>query len=220
VKSWRGRRGRPRQDRPETDLGTPEQQARRALLAASGDPALSEYPLGLMLARGLIGREQHEAGCRYGFLYGRVIGKGQVSCAGIYDRLAADMRPDRPMASEESEARDQVLFRLGKNQLLAAGRRVCDATENIVVFGRLARFLDIHGRRGAAARRGDTAELAAVLAGLDALVACYSRGAARRGRMETHKAPSMIDRAINDQSANDRAGDFSIAMNRKICQSS
>lgn len=223
MKSWRGRRGRPRQDRPETDLGTPEQQARRAVLAASGDPALGEYPLGLMLARGLIGREQHEAGCRYGFLYGRVIGKGELSCAGIYDRLAADVRPDRAMASEESEARDQALFRLGKNQLLAAGRRVCDATENIVVFGRLARFLDIHGRRGAAARRGDTAELAAVLAGLDALVACYSRGAARRGRMETHKAPSMIDRSArsgppDERPANDHQGDFPVAMNRKICQ--
>jgi hypothetical protein len=225
VKSWRGRRGRPRQDRPETDLGTPEQQARRAVLAASGDPALSEYPLGLMLARRLIGREHHEAGCRYGFLYGRVIGKGELSCAGIYDRLAADVRPDRPMASEESEARDQALFRLGKNQLLAAGRRVCDATENIIVFGRLARFLDVHGRRGAAARRGDAAELAAVLAGLDALVACYGSGAARRGRMETHKAPSMVDRSArggppDERPANDGRGDFSVAMNRKICQAS
>lgn len=224
MKSWRGRRGRPRQDRPETDLGTPEQQARRALLAASGDPALAEYPLGLMLARGLIGREQHEAGCRYGFLYGRVIGKGELSCAGIYDRLAADVRPDRPMASEESEARDQALFRLGKNQLLAAGRRVCDATENIVVFGRAARFLDLHGRRGAAARRGDSAELASVLAGLDALVACYGSGAARRGRMEAHRAPSMIDRSADgraaaERAATDQAGDFSVAMNRKICQS-
>lgn len=217
AKSWRGRRGRPRQDRPETDLGTPEQQARRAVLAASGDPALSEYPLGLMLARGLVGREQHEAGCRYGFLYGRVIGKGEVSCAGIYDRLAADVRPDRPMASEESEARDQALFRLGKNQLLAGGRRVCDATENIVVFGRPARFLDLHGRRGAAARRGDAAELAAVLAGLDALVACYGRGAARRGRMEAHKAPSMIERSASGAPANDRAGVFSVAVNRNIC---
>jgi hypothetical protein len=218
VKNWRRRRGRPRQERPDTDLGTPELQARRALMIQAGDPALSEYPLGIMLARGLIGREQHEAGCYYGFLYGRVIGKGAVSCAGIYDRLAAEVRPSRPMASEESEARDQALFRLGKNQLLAAGRRICDATENIVVFGRMARFFDITGRRGAAGRRGDAAELAAVLAGLDALVACYGRGAARRGRMEAHRAPSMIGRGGEGPPETPQSGDFSVALHRKICQ--
>lgn len=218
MKSWRRRRGRPRLERPETDLGTPEQQARRARLVAGGDPALSEYPLGLMLARGLIGQEQHEAGCRYGLLYGRVVGKGHVSCAAIYERLAADVRPDRPQADEAQEARDQALFRLGKNQLLAAGRRICDATENLVVFGRMARFFDLDGRRGAAGRRADAAELAAVLAGLDALVACYGRGASRRGRMETHRPPSMIDRLAADHRDGVRGGDFSVASNRKICQ--
>lgn len=179
---------------------------------------MSEYPLGLMLARALIGREQHEAGCHYGFLYGRVIGKGQVSCAGIYERLAAEVRADRPVASEEREARDQALFRMGKNQLLAAGRRICDATENIVVFGRMARFFDLDGRRGAAARRGDAAELAAVIAGLDALVACYGRGASRRGRMDAHRAPSMIARTADERQENGQGGVFSIATNRKICQ--
>lgn len=218
MKSWRRRRGRPRLERPETDLGTPEQQARRARLVAGGDPALSEYPLGLMLARGLIGREQHEAGCRYGLLYARVIGKGHVSCAAIYERLAADMRPTRLQADEGQEARDQALFRLGKNQLLAAGRRICDATENLVVFGRMARFFDLDDRRGAAARRGDAAELAAVLAGLDALTACYGRGAARRGRMEAHRAPSMIERHAAGHRDSTRSGDFPVARDRKICQ--
>lgn len=210
MKSWRRRRGRPRLDRPDIDPGTPELQARRAALAGDGDAALSEYPLGLMLARGLIGREQHEAGCRYGFLYGRAIGKGTLSCAGIYDRLAAEVRSSGPVTSEAQEARDQALFRLGKNQLLAAGRRVCDATENAIVFGRMPRFLLEAGWRGAGARRADSAELAALVTGLDALVACYGRGAARRGQMAAHKAPSMINRLANDQ-----AGDFSVASDRK-----
>lgn len=213
MTSWRRNRGRPRLDRPRMDLGTPEAQARRAALLADGDPAFSEYPLGLMLARGLIGREQHEAGCYYGFLYGRVIGKGELSCAGLYERLAAGVRPDRPVPREEAEQRDQALFRTGKNRLLAAGRRVCDATENIVVFGRWLRFLDEHGRRAAAARRGDAADLAAVLAGLDTLVACYGRGAARRGRMEAHRAPSMVDRCEAEPRPQ-----ISVAIDRKICQ--
>ncbi len=194
MTSWRKRRGRPRQDRPAVDLGTPEQQARRAALVADGDPSLSEYPLGLMLARRLIGPEQHEAGCHYGYLYGRAVGKGDLSCAAIYARLAAEVRPCAAEPNEAREAREQAMFRLGKNRLLAAGRRVCDATENLVVFGRVARFLESCDRRAAAARRGDAADLAAVLAGLDALVACYGRGAGRRGRMEAHRAPSMADR--------------------------
>ena len=51
------RPGRPRRQAAATDRGTPEAQARRALLAGSADPALSESPLGVMLARGLIARE-------------------------------------------------------------------------------------------------------------------------------------------------------------------
>ena len=213
TKSWRRPRGRPKTDRPDTDLGTPEAQARRALLAGGGDPALTEYPLGILLACGLIGREQHEAGCHYGYLYGRAVGRTQLSCAAIYDRLAAEANTGRPAANEDEERRHQDLFRLGKNRLLAMGRRVCDATENLVVFGRAPRFLDLTGRRGAAARRGDAAELAAVQAGLDALVACYGRGAGRRGRMDSYHAPSMIATP-----ANEHGRDFTVANDRKRCQ--
>lgn len=192
ARSWRRGRGRPKGDRPSMDLGTPELRARRTLLVGEADPALAAYPLGILLARGLIGREQHEAGCRYGFLYGRVLGRTHLSCAAIYERLAAETGAPRANADEEQEKRHQDQFRLGKNRLLAAGRRVCDATENLVVFARLPRFLDTEGRRGAGARRGDAIELAAVLAGLDTLVACYGSGAARLGRMEDHRAPSMV----------------------------
>jgi hypothetical protein len=74
--------------------------------------------------------------------------------------------------------------------LLAAGRRVCEATENLAVFGRAARFLD--SRQTAQLRRGaDYNEFHAVLDGLAVLVACYGRGAGRRGRMETHRAASL-----------------------------
>jgi len=181
------------------DLGTPELQAHRNLLVGEGDPALAEYPLGILLARGLIGREQHEAGCRYGYLYGRVLGRTHLSCAAIYDRLAAETGGARAADDDDQrERRQQDQFRLGKNRLLAAGRRVCDATENLVVFGRVPRFLDTAGRRGAGARRGDATELAAVLAGLDTLVACYGSGASRLGRMDAHRAPSMVAAPVEE----------------------
>src|SRR5438552_382264 len=91
---------------------------------------------------------------------------------------------------DKSQEHIQRLFRHGKNRLLAAGRRVSEATENLAVFGRPARFLD--SRQTARLRRGaDSSEFQAVHEGLAVLVACYGRGAGRRGRMEIHRAASF-----------------------------
>jgi len=192
MASWRGqgRRGRPRRAESAVDKGTPEQQARRLGLAAGADPAMTEYPLGVLLARRLISADQHEAGCYYAYLYSRVIGGSHVSCGFLYQQVASVWA--RPEAvSEETQAKIQSLFRLGKNRLLAAGRRVCDATENIIVFGRMPRFLEVGTRRPNSAWRADATELEAVQRGLEALVAGYGRAAGRTGRMEEHRAPSM-----------------------------
>jgi len=195
-RNWkgRGRRGRPNSDRPIIDRGTPELQAYREKLAAGGDPALTEYPLGLLLARGLVSREQHEAGCYYAFLYGRSIGRTQVNCSYLFGTQAAGYA-DRHDLTEAELAKIQSLFRQGKNRLLAAGRRVCDATENLIVFSRLPRFLDGGRRRPQSAWRADETELAAVCLGLDVLVACYGRAAGRLGRMDLHKSPSLTQAA-------------------------
>jgi hypothetical protein len=195
-RAWQGqgRRGRPSRNGPVVDRGTPELRAHRERLAAGGDPALTEYPLGLLLARGLVSREQHEAGCYYAFLYGRSIGRTQVNCSYLFGAQAAGYA-DRHDLTEAELAKLQALFRQGKNRLLAAGRRVCDATENLVVFGRLPRFLDGGRRRPQSAWRADEAELAAVRLGLEVLVACYGRAAGRLGRMELHKSPSLTQAA-------------------------
>ena len=195
-RGWRGqgRRGRPNRDRPVIDRGTPELRAHRERLAAGGDPALSEYPLGLLLGRGLVSREQHEAGCYYAFLYGRSIGRTQVNCSYLFGAQAAGYA-DRHDLTEGELARLQSLFRRGKNNLLAAGRRVCDATENLVVFGRFPRFLDGGRRRPDSAWRADETELAAVRHGLEVLVACYGRAAGRLGRMDLHRSPSLTQAA-------------------------
>jgi len=190
----RGRPGRPNRDRPVIDRGTPELQAYRERLAAGGDPALTEYPLGLLLARGLVSREQHEAGCHYAFLYGRSIGRTQVNCSYLFGAQASGYA-DRHELTEAELAKLQALFRRGKNRLLAAGRRVCDATENLAVFGRSPRFLDASRRRPQSAWRADEAELAAVRLGLDVLVACYGRAAGRLGRMDLHRSPSLTQAA-------------------------
>lgn len=195
-RNWQGqgRRGRPNRNRPVIDRGTPELRAHRERMAAGGDPVLAEYPLGLLLARGLVNREQHEAGCYYAFLYGRTIGRTQVNCSYMFGAQAAGYA-DRHDLTEVELARIQSRFREGKNRLLAAGRRVCDATENLVVFSRMPRFLDAGRRRPAAAWRADESELSAVCLGLDVLVGCYGRAAGRLGRMELHTSPSLTQAA-------------------------
>ena len=60
---------------PEADLGTPEARAHKLALVGSADPALAEYPLGVLLARGILTPEQHDAGCHYAYLAGRVLGR-------------------------------------------------------------------------------------------------------------------------------------------------
>lgn len=204
MKAWRsGRRGRPKSDQPKIDQGTPELRAHRAALAAGSDPALSESPLGLMLARGLVTPQQHEAGCYYAFLYRGAIGRTQIACDRVYAQMVSGAAGDSPL-DESAQRRVQDLFRLGKNRLLAASRRICDATENLAVFARPPRFLDTGGRRPLSARRADATELEAIVAGLDILAACYGRSAGRIGRMEAHKAPSLTR----------RGGDFSVDTNR------
>jgi hypothetical protein len=203
MQAWQfsRRRGRPRGEQKANknhpDLGTPQVQARRAVLAGGADPALSEHPLGLLLARGLIAEEQHRAACAYAWLYGRAVGRTAGSCARLYRRLAGEAAPSGWEPADNAEAALQERFRRGKNRLLAAGRRVCDATENIVIFGRAPRFLDAASQRGAAARRADAAEREAVLAGLAVLAACYGSAAGRAGRMEAHRPASLREAATS-----------------------
>jgi len=187
-----GRRaGRPALERPKVDAGTPELCARRARLAGGGDPSLTESPLGILLARGLIGREQHDSGRHYASLYRQSVGRTQLSCDRHYSQLIADGGRAARSRDDAAQARIEARFRLGKNRLLAAGRRVCEATENLVVFGAAPRFLEagLSGHR----RAGDTRELEAVVLGLETLAACYGRSAARAGRLETHRAASLIE---------------------------
>ena len=113
-----GRRaGRPPMERPVVDAGTPELQARRSRLAAGGDPALTESPLGILLARGLIGREQHDSGRHYASLYRQSVGRTQLSCDGHYSQLIADGGRAARSRDDAAQARIEERFRLGKGAL-------------------------------------------------------------------------------------------------------
>ncbi len=181
--------GRPRLHPAEADLGTPEARVHRVALAAGADPVQSEHPLGALLARGLIDPLQHEAGCFYGYLYRRAVRQPLPSMTWHYQKLLADPMGPMTAPDERTEARRQALFREGKNRLIAAGRWVCNATENVAVFQVYPPFL----REGAAAAQR-SAQLQAIRLGLDTLAACYGRAPLGKGAMARHHAPSLNGR--------------------------
>ncbi len=158
----KARRGRPPNQRDAQDRGTPEIQAIRRKLAAGGDAALTEYPLGMLRLRQMIDGDQHEAGCHYAFLYRQAVGRAQVSCDRLYrELLAVPGGGERP---EAVQARLEAQYRAAKRRLLAAGHRACEATEDVAVFGRMPLILADAQAGGQGAR-----QLQAIRAGLDAL---------------------------------------------------
>ena len=94
----KARRGRPRQQRDAQDRGTPEIQALRRKLAAGGDAALTEYPLGMLRLRQMIDGDQHEAGCHYAFLYRQAVGRVQMRLRSPLSRTAGRPRRRRRTA--------------------------------------------------------------------------------------------------------------------------
>ncbi len=203
MRARQSRGGRPRRESFGPDLGTPEQQARRLALvggADSGiDPALSESPLGRLLALGLITREEMRGAAVYAWLYRRATGWAPPGAARIYDGITVTgirsialgpqgEGPDAELASA------QRCFRAVKNRLLAAGRAVCDATENVVVFEMTPAFLATpRDRTTARSLAHRSAQFRAIRVGLAILTASFGAGAARAGDMATHRYASLMD---------------------------
>ena len=119
MKAWsrRRKRGRPGSARPGDDHGTPELQARRLSLADGADPVMTEYPLGLLLARALVDQMQHDAGCYYAYLYRRAIGHTQLSCTFLYRAIMGDQGPFADLPDEAAQAQLERLYRIGKGAL-------------------------------------------------------------------------------------------------------
>jgi len=126
------RRGRP--PKTERDGPTPELMAKRlALVGPGGDPALAGYPLGVLLARGLIDRDQHDAGVYYAYLAGRILGKihpGPVG-NGYYN----------PHGDDAAQEIIEPLWRDACKSLMGVSRRAKDAVDNVAVYQRLPAFL-------------------------------------------------------------------------------
>lgn len=163
------RRRRPAR-RHGADLGTPEAQARRRALVGDADPRLAGYPLGVLLARAAIAADEHEAGCHYAYLCGRVLGRTQP-----YTPVA---RGSGSELSDDALANVTARWHEAVRVLMQVGRPAKDAVDNAAVFERLPGWL-LRSRP----RAGDAARCEALRSGLAAL-ASWRRGQLRAPLLE------------------------------------
>ena len=138
-----GRRGRNRKiarapgNRPQRDQsrdrGTKEIRSLREWYAGAGDPVLTTYPLGILLANGAISERQHSVGCDYAWLHWAVFGRASVAAVSLEFRS-----PGRPVErdSEAEERRIEEVY-----SLFLDCRRERRELDNLVIFERVPRWM-------------------------------------------------------------------------------
>lgn len=125
--------------RPD-DQGTPELLLRKVLMVGpENDLSKAEYPLGVMLARGWITLEQHNAGMDYARLHAFFYGKGRIGATSLETVLGGsgfapppEGEPDEEAKKREKRAKDR--YERMRRRLKSCGRRSLDAVEHVAVY--------------------------------------------------------------------------------------
>ncbi len=175
------RPGRPRKDRLKALASkgaghkghprygpTPQQRRKRqALIGASAPEHLSEYPLGILFARGLIDSDQLEAGCRYARLFRLAIGGEGLASVNLSGKvLDAPGEGDEAWLAARSRDYDEARAVLARQ-----GRRTRELVENVTVYQRLPAWV----YQGGLPAPGDLKAMARLVAGLGALASHFRR---------------------------------------------
>ena len=156
---------RKRASRPVTDLGTPERQAQRIALVGSPIDPRAEYPLGVLLARGIIDQAMHDAGLKYGGAVRAHVG-----------RTGYRQAKGEQFINDDAAAAIETSWRSCCAALLNLGRRAKDAVDNAVVYERLPGWL-----MRDQPRPSDERERLALMLGLNALAEMLLQ---RRARLD------------------------------------
>lgn len=141
--------------RKGVDRGTPELQERRSVLAPSGDPTRTSYPLGVLWNNGQISDDEHRAGCKLAWLHCIVHGRGSLAAVRYGETWGGiDVDPDDPkhhewLAGIEAEL-DSAIAGLD-----ACSRSHRDIVKGIVVYERPPRWLVGHIPTRADVREGE-----------------------------------------------------------------
>ena len=92
------------------DHGTHEAAVHRLALVGSADPVLGEHSLGILLARGVITEEQHQAGVRYAArsweIYGKPFARSALGPMVVSKANPEAEAPPETAASETPEERE------------------------------------------------------------------------------------------------------------------
>ena len=122
-----GKRYRCGKLRQSMDHGTPEVILKRLHIVGPGDPSKAHYQLGILLERGQITEEQHQAGLVYAKAFRIAVCAPQIRANGALARLMpSDSR-------EVSESLREELTGVWKRMAKALGR-VKPATDNVALF--------------------------------------------------------------------------------------
>ncbi len=111
--------------------------------AGASDPRAG-YPLGILLARALIGTEEHDAGLWYGWLHRRRFGTTLANAAPFYERMGAPLTrwsPAAPDADERQERWERIYREIDAALLLEAGPAARSAVQEIAVYETLPGYL-------------------------------------------------------------------------------
>jgi len=204
MKSMNRRRGRPRGEcQTGPDQGTPEAQRKRLELVGGGPPELAEYPLGVLLARRIISREEHDAGCHYAYLRGKAL--GNTTIFGMF-RALFPTGGGRAL-DENVQAVVELRWRAAASAPLAAGRPAKDAVDNTAIYLRLLRWLkSALAETGApyCPHPGECREREALSKGLRALAVHFRLGA--RPAMPSAARPPRDSGGIGSSSTSLSAG--------------
>ena len=148
----KAKKGRPVQQ-PQDDEWAGVRKARRLELVNGADPALAEYPLGILLARHIVTQDQHNAGLKFAWLYAKAHGRTK-DCGLDYGYNGMD---ETRLADVEATYRQQ------KAILMRLSLRTFNAVVDLAVFRQMPWWFN--GLSGPAWRTQDM-----VVNGLKALV--------------------------------------------------
>jgi hypothetical protein len=172
------RRRTTRVERRRIDAGTPEFQARRALLVGADgarDPRAGD-PLGILRLSGHITQAQMDAGWIYAVMRWRAFGKPTpyTHVYASYTSGLTGMTGGDATLYPDTDRRARDIFARGDNALRNAGRLAWSETRRASVEHRLAAWF-WRAKTGPLGK-ADAIERAALLRGLDALAEAYGRG--------------------------------------------
>lgn len=137
-------------------------QAKRHAVAGDSRDARSGYPLGVLALRGMVTAQQHDAGllyaARHAVAWGLRTPRSHLECF-----VASAGGGDGNNVAATREKLDEAVKAINSSRALSA-------IENIAVYERLPRFMDIDHRRTKGARQADERDRQALVYGLDVLV--------------------------------------------------